>query len=201
MTNPHSTLGTDPNSTPEEIHRAYRKKAKTSHPDSPTGSNEKFNALTLAYNQLINPNRPNQSPPPDQILQDALELISALVNQAADNGNPYINPFKKMQSNLNAGIQEIDNLIANTNNQIKLTKKYQSKIKYKGTKQNYILSILNSRISNFNNSIRTAKNKKKILKKALSIIKEYDFETEEFPYAQQSPSSTRNHSQFFDFKI
>lgn len=50
---PRDVLGVSPNASAQEIKDAYRKKAMELHPDKPTGSEEKFHELQVAYNQLL----------------------------------------------------------------------------------------------------------------------------------------------------
>ncbi|NIQ95625.1 MAG: DnaJ domain-containing protein, partial [Desulfuromonadales bacterium] len=51
MTDLYKTLGVKRTAARKDIHKAYRKKAKTAHPDG-GGSVEAFNALVLAYSVL-----------------------------------------------------------------------------------------------------------------------------------------------------
>ena len=51
MTDLYKTLGVKRTAAPKDIHKAYRKKAKSAHPDS-GGSVEAFNTLVLAYSVL-----------------------------------------------------------------------------------------------------------------------------------------------------
>lgn len=60
VTDPYVTLGVSKNASPEEIKKAYRKKAKQYHPDlhpnDPTAS-EKMNEINEAYDMLCNPEK------------------------------------------------------------------------------------------------------------------------------------------------
>lgn len=57
---PHKVLGVSENATPDEIKRAYRRKAKEYHPDlhpnDPTAA-AKMNEVNEAYDMLINPEK------------------------------------------------------------------------------------------------------------------------------------------------
>ncbi len=53
MKNYHKVLGVQPNASIAEIKRAYRKKAKTLHPDVSDQDDTKFHLLSFAYEQLL----------------------------------------------------------------------------------------------------------------------------------------------------
>ena len=61
MKDPHSILGVEKDATPEELKKAYRKKAKEFHPDK-GGDEEKFKEATEAYDTLTNPKAKGPSP-------------------------------------------------------------------------------------------------------------------------------------------
>ncbi len=48
----YKILGVESNTSKSEIKKAYRKKAKQTHPDKPTGNKEKFAEIALAYRIL-----------------------------------------------------------------------------------------------------------------------------------------------------
>ena len=55
---PYVVLGVSRQASAEEIARAYRRAARTSHPDSSgVGSSERFQAVTDAYDELRDPGR------------------------------------------------------------------------------------------------------------------------------------------------
>ena len=55
---PYVVLGVSRRASAEEIARAYRRAARTSHPDSSgLGSAERFRAVTAAYDELRDPGR------------------------------------------------------------------------------------------------------------------------------------------------
>jgi hypothetical protein len=57
LTDLYGTLGVDMDASADEIRKAYRKKAKSAHPDRSEGSEEKFSALSKALAVLSDPDR------------------------------------------------------------------------------------------------------------------------------------------------
>ncbi len=60
VTDPYKVLGISPGATPDEIKKAYRKKAKEYHPDlhpNEPGIQEKMSEVNEAYDMLINPEK------------------------------------------------------------------------------------------------------------------------------------------------
>jgi curved DNA-binding protein CbpA len=54
---PYLVLGVPRQASAEEIARAYRRAARTSHPDSVGGSAERFHVVSDAYDELRDPQR------------------------------------------------------------------------------------------------------------------------------------------------
>lgn len=85
-------LSADPPPTAGEIKRAYRKAAKAAHPDTPTGSSEKFQKLTRAYLVLSDPARRQRydatgdidEQTVDNTLSQAVSIIVGAVMSAVD---------------------------------------------------------------------------------------------------------------------
>jgi molecular chaperone DnaJ len=58
--NPYEILGVSPDATPEEIKRAYRKKARENHPDLNPGDKDaeaRMNKINEAYDRITNPEK------------------------------------------------------------------------------------------------------------------------------------------------
>jgi curved DNA-binding protein CbpA len=83
VTDLYKTLGVKRTAAPKDIHKAYRRKAKSAHPDS-GGSVEAFNTLVLAYSVLSDKGRRTRydetgeidPPRPDNFDGGAIEIIA-----------------------------------------------------------------------------------------------------------------------------
>lgn len=60
----HATLGVSQDVSPEELKKAYRKKAFSTHPDRNDGNDEDFKKVTEAYEILTGKRQERQPPPP-----------------------------------------------------------------------------------------------------------------------------------------
>lgn len=55
--NPYETLGLEPDCTPEDIKRQYKRKAQVYHPDKEGGDAKMFDLVADAYETLVDPER------------------------------------------------------------------------------------------------------------------------------------------------
>lgn len=93
MTSLYSDLEIDGTASAADVKRAYRRKAKQAHPDTPTGSPESFQRLTRAYLVLSDPARRQRydatgdidEQTVDNTLSQAVSIIIGAVMSAVDN--------------------------------------------------------------------------------------------------------------------
>jgi curved DNA-binding protein CbpA len=88
----YETLGVETHASPDEIKKAYRAKARQSHPDL-GGDKESFSRVLAAYNVLSDPGKreryDNTGDDSERRMPGAQEILSAMIMEAmASEGDP-----------------------------------------------------------------------------------------------------------------
>ena len=119
----YKTLGVARDATPDELKQAYRKAAHASHPDKAGGSNEKFQAVTIAYQVLKDPERrqaydqtgniDDSGKPEDLALMVVAKLFSDLL-QGAGRGIIYMDVFVEIDESLKLSIEQAEEKLQET---------------------------------------------------------------------------------------
>lgn len=88
----YAELGLEKGCSPQDIKKAYRRLMKSSHPDAPNGSREKYDRVSLAYSVLFDPIRRAHydatgeiaDKPADNVVSQLLAALSQLFGPAMD---------------------------------------------------------------------------------------------------------------------
>jgi len=121
---PYKTLGIRRNATTDAIRRAYRKLAKTAHPDhnpGVDGAAERFRAIRLAYEVLSDPDRrarfdedgTTDEPKPDRSLAEIMDvltpLLGSIIHQVIEQGGKIDeeNVVEHLRTGLELGKQQL----------------------------------------------------------------------------------------------
>ncbi len=94
--NPYDILGIAHDATPDEVKKAYRKKARENHPDlhpNDASAVERMNKINEAYDRIVNPEK--------YAARDRRSASSSGTGGAA--ANPYSNPYGQGSGQAGAG--------------------------------------------------------------------------------------------------
>jgi curved DNA-binding protein CbpA len=137
VTNLYDTLDVPTHASQGEIKRAYRKKAKQTHPDTPTGSAESFQRLTRAYLVLSDPIRREKydrtgdvdEQTIDNTLSQAVSIIIAAVMSAVDGYVKGQSPDPSQSDMVDAVKQFVKRNVAGFEQQKRQMEKAQASLK------------------------------------------------------------------------
>lgn len=181
--NPYEELEVGKDATTEEIKRAYKKKAKTTHPDI-GGDAEAFDRINQAYVVLSDPEKRNYYDQTGQFKEEMrdrhIHIVINLFKDVLSKNVPFTqNYIDVMQNALRSKHAELSMKITIVEKNKKRLEKVKAKIKYKGKSNNLILRLTEETIGQCDNEIRAYKNELEEIKKAIVFLDNYDFEADE----------------------
>jgi curved DNA-binding protein CbpA len=155
----YETLGVSKTASKADVKRAFRKKAKSAHPDA-GGTAEDFAKLSKAYRILSDPQlrltydtTGNAEPEPDndevlglQIALQAVEYVLAVCERRAMDPCS-INVIKDARTKIEQDIAGIEKVIAGIRKTIRKAEKLLSRFKAKKGKVNRIEPLIQGRIA------------------------------------------------------
>jgi DnaJ-class molecular chaperone len=171
----YETLGIKSDASPQEVKRAYREKAKRSHPDK-GGKQSDFEPIVKAYEVLKDPARrllydatgQDQRPPVETAAQ---QLLMGLFNQALslEDEIPII---RTVREQLKQGKANIPIAIKELNARKKKLEAKRKKITSQGA-QNLVHMIIDGELKNIAGRIANYENDLEIGKAALKALDSY----------------------------
>lgn len=199
----YDDLAIDEKATPDQIKKAFRKKAKQTHPDN-GGKSDEFRAIAKAYNILSdeekrkrydngeNPDHINQSNTHEQ---QVLSTVFCIFNNIVDQNIDLIhnNLFDIIRQTLQANQQ---NFRAEKNKNQKNIERYTNILRRikKKDKSHIFIQLLDDKIKGCNAIIIQLDDNINVCEDALKLIEECEYETEthhiRFQYASTSTSTT-----------
>jgi curved DNA-binding protein CbpA len=177
--------------SPEEVKKAYRNKVKKIHPDAEKGDREEFEKTNQFYETLINPvlrkeydetgkvyntSKLEQDNIPYTILSNIFESIITNMNPAEFiTKDIFVLVKEKVEKEIISLQKNIDMLIESNKNANIIINRIIHK-----NKENIFTNLLKQKISINKIVIEESKTKIKQRKKALKILKEYNYKTDKY---------------------
>lgn len=183
MNNPYEDLGISKDATPDEIKKAYRKKAKENHPDS-GGDREKFEIVNKAWEILRDPDKRSYYDTHGKARQEnrdiGVQLILSIFDGILSSDPPsHVNILKAIEDGLLEIIRAAIQAQHKFNKEIK---KYEhQKNKFKGKKgkvlqSNIFQHLLDQKINDLKECVNKAEEAIINAKSAKKILKDYEYE-------------------------
>jgi curved DNA-binding protein CbpA len=193
MTDLYADLGIPRSASPEEVKKAYRRRAKKTHPDTEGGSQEKFAQVQRAYMVLSDQKSRDSydktgdadaASEPDNSEAKAREVVvSCVVNaiRASERVTFSEDIFLGIrQKTLEPAIQKIFQNIAQHQRSIALNEKFLARVKRKKRGgPDLVKALVEGMTAELHRNIARAKEDIAIHERAIKILAEYEYEFEQ----------------------
>jgi len=184
----YEELGVKKDASPEEIKKAYRARAKKTHPDKHGGDPELFNKVNVAYSILINPERKkryDETGDTDEkrelsIQELAMENLRVIIDNILKNNTSndsilYADIFDRLEDQINAQIENAEMQIEEHQKRYEVLIKMEGRVKYKGAAKSLFLEMIKNEKLNIENSISNTEKNIKVFEALIVIIDDYEF--------------------------
>lgn len=178
--NPYDVLGVTRDATPEDIKRAYRKKAAATHPDREGGDQEEFQRVNAANIILSDPEKREQF---DRTGNPIAAVIIAAFDRAINEAGSrwqYTDIVKSMLRFLRDDVRQGDAVNKQMADQILQMEKWKARITHKG-ERNLIADHLSRTIEQARRNIATNEATMDRVKQAIDHVEEYGWEVDAAP--------------------
>lgn len=180
----YKILGVDKDATRPEIKKAYKRLAMKYHPDRDGGDKAEFEKIKLAYDVLVDPVRRERYDKngtidkPDDIQQEANNMLVTLFNLEIDTYNFNKNIIKSIRETLRKAIEHADETKHSIKCKIKKLEQAKERIECK-LEFNVFSELCDSKIAHMRVEIQSIEHKDEVARMALKILNKYKDSTPE----------------------
>lgn len=205
MTNPYETLGVPKDASPEEIKKAFRKKASKLHPDrnDEPGAKEQMALVNRAYDTLGDEEKRKRfdetggTEGPPTIEEEAIARFGQLVTEILN--VPNVNVISTAKSKL----AEYDKMaltgVAHLTKQVAQLQTRRDKIKVKEGKHNIVHSVIDGQIADINRNLDRIAHGNVIMARVRELLEDYT--SDERDPNEQWRENNREFNKGFDQKL
>jgi curved DNA-binding protein CbpA len=195
MRNLYAVLGVTSSATPEEVRRAYRRRAKKLHPDH-GGSVEAFGELALAYETLSDERSRAQYDAtgtveprtPDNLNAGAMEIIyqklGVVIYGEHDLGSLCL--ARVIEDAIKRDVSELEQHIASQRRAVQRAEQLRSRLKCKSADQESLMAkLVDWHEQAAIHLIKKNEHTMDVLSQSLNLLEEYGLESE-FPQSDEA---------------
>lgn len=188
---PYETLGLPRDATPDDVKKAYRERAKDAHPDHAGGSKESFALVALAKDVLSDEKRRAKfdqmgdidETNPDNTHVQAFHLVMGVINSIIDGDHQGVDPLTTnlvgiVETYIHQQIADFESKKAATAKKLARNDRALKKFKRKARGPNLIANAMATRSNAFRNQIAEIDLEIVRHKKAIEIVREYEFDAD-----------------------
>jgi curved DNA-binding protein CbpA len=204
--NPYNELDIPENATDEEIKQAFKKKAKSTHPDA-GGDADEFTKINNAYMILSDPQKREyydkygDEKPPEQnpTIQAEImikDMIAQIIEKHSAEDIIYINIIDQMTQAVKKNHSQVLKAIEKEKEALNKTSKLQEtilkRLSVKTNKHNFFEKVLKDKKQYSNMMLDRLNVQKTIIETGLEMINSYEFSFDEKPVDPLSNLTTNN---------
>ncbi len=182
----YDKLGVKKNASKEDIKKAYRQKAKETHPDKEGGDNEKMTELTHAYDILSNDNKKarydstgeeKETPFAERFMGFVNDLFIQIIDKTPDiASDDLIEEFRSHADKILKNIKE-----NRSQSKVKIEKYISVRERVISTTNKHILLVMDSKIETMQQSLASFETEIEFIGQCIEVLKTYEYKVDEEP--------------------
>jgi len=182
MTDLYEQLGVPRDATPQELKKAYRRKAMRAHPDRHGGSEEHFHRLRLAYTVLNDPakrQKYDRDGTTEEVLSSELQTLAhmliGLADVIKDGQEEMVDIITALRMKVTEGITNHENMMKQLEGKAKKFRKLASRIKHRGEgDKNMFAIMLENSASRAEENVGKAKEQIEFGRRMMKMLEDYE---------------------------
>lgn len=205
----YDVLGVGKSATEQDIHKAFRNKSKSLHPDM-GGDKEAFQFLVKAHDVLTNKQSRRIYDKTGRVVENPAQELEAevygvvtqffqvaLEGAAKQNATPeHVDIVLHATRMLETNFRQFESNIQTLEKKLAYERKFKRRVKVRRSKINLFEGLLDQRIQTYEAQKKELESKRIVFKKALELIKTYECKVDLAPAAPRYATTSASTIQF-----